>query len=89
MIDGIQSAQISQKQDGHNIYAIMKTMCPLGYHHNGFEATHALGHMMYGIYTYVCIYTVYIYIYIQKFTSKCRSRLPILRKEIARARKRF
>ena len=63
MIDGIQSAQISQKQDGHNIYAIMKTMCPLGYHHNGFEATHALGHMMYGIYTYVCIYTVYIYIY--------------------------
>ena len=66
MIDGIQSAQISQKQDGHNIYAIMKTMCPLGYHHNGFEATHALGHMMYGIYTYVCIYTIYIYIYIYK-----------------------
>ena len=26
----------------------MKTMCPLGYHHNGFVATHALGHMMYG-----------------------------------------
>ena len=25
----------------------MKTMCPLGYHHNGFVATHALGHMMY------------------------------------------
>ena len=23
-------------------------MCPLGYHHNGFMATHALGHMMYG-----------------------------------------
>ena len=66
MIDGIQSAQISQKQDGHNIYAIMKTMCPLGYHHNGFEATHALGHMMYGIYTYVCIYTIYIYICIYK-----------------------
>ena len=21
----------------------MKTMCPPGYHHNGFEATHALG----------------------------------------------
>ena len=35
------------------IYAIMKTMCPLGYAHNGFVATHALGHMMYG---YTCWY---------------------------------
>ena len=26
----------------------MKTMCPPGYHHNGFVAAHALGHMMYG-----------------------------------------
>ena len=26
----------------------MKIMCPPGYHHNGFVATHALGHMMYG-----------------------------------------
>ena len=26
----------------------MKTMCPPGYHHNGFLATHALEHMMYG-----------------------------------------
>ena len=25
----------------------MKTMCPPGYHHNGFVATHAVGHMMY------------------------------------------
>ena len=24
--------QISQKQDGHNIYAIIKTMCPPSYH---------------------------------------------------------
>ena len=39
-----QSAQIWQKQDGHNIYAIMKTMCPPNYHHNGFVATHALGY---------------------------------------------
>ena len=31
----------------------MKTMCPPGYHHNGFVATHALGHMMYG-YTLSC-----------------------------------
>ena len=30
------------------IYVIMKTMCPPGYHHNGFVPTHALGHMMYG-----------------------------------------
>ena len=27
----------------------MKTMCPPGYHHNGFVATHALGYMMYGL----------------------------------------
>ena len=39
---------ISQKQDGHNIYGIMKTMFPLSYHYNGFVATHALGDMMYG-----------------------------------------
>ena len=30
-----QSPQISQKQDGRNIYAIMKTMHPPGYHHHG------------------------------------------------------
>ena len=24
----------------------MKTMCSPGYHHNGFVATHTLGHMM-------------------------------------------
>ena len=24
-------------------HAIMKTMCPPGYHHNGFAGTHALG----------------------------------------------
>ena len=29
-------AHISHKQDGHNIYAIMKTVCPPGYHHNSF-----------------------------------------------------
>ena len=43
-----QSAQISQKQNEHNIYVIMKTMCPPIYHHNGFVVTHALGHMIYG-----------------------------------------
>ena len=36
-----QSAQISHKQDERNIYIIMKTMCPPGYYHNGFVATHA------------------------------------------------
>ena len=50
----------------------MKTMCPPGYHHNGFVATHALGHMMYGyIYIYIYVYVCYIcmlcmYIYIYK-----------------------
>ena len=29
-------------------YAIMKTIGPAGYHHNGLVATHALGHMIYG-----------------------------------------
>ena len=43
MIHDTQSAQISQKQDERNIYVIMKTMCPTGYHHNGPVATHALG----------------------------------------------
>ena len=35
------------------IYIIMNTMCPSSYHHNGFVATHALGHMMYGWCTWV------------------------------------
>ena len=48
MIHDTQSAQILQEEDGHNLYAIMKTMCPPGYHHDGFVASHALGHMMYG-----------------------------------------
>ena len=48
MIHDTQSAQISQKQDRRNIYAIVKTMCPLGYHHNGFVVTHAFWHMVYG-----------------------------------------
>ena len=29
----------------------MKTMCPPGYHDNGFVATHAIGDMMYIMYT--------------------------------------
>ena len=46
MIHDTHRAQISGKQDERNIYEIMKTMCPPGYHHNGFVATDALGHMM-------------------------------------------
>ena len=50
MVHDTQSAQISQKQDVRNIYAyaIIRTMCPPGYYHNGFVATNALGHMMFG-----------------------------------------
>ena len=65
MIHGPQSVQISQKQDRRNIYVIMKTMCPPSHHHNGFVATHAFGHMIYGYelyeygyeYGYVCSIT--------------------------------
>ena len=55
MIRHTQSAQISQKQDGRNIYAIMTTMCPYGYHHKALVKTHALGHMI-----YINIYTFFI-----------------------------
>ena len=39
------------------IYRIMYTMCPPGYHHNGFMATPELGHRMYG-YIYIYINTI-------------------------------
>ena len=42
----------------------MKTMSPPGYHHNGFVATHALGHMMYGF--------IYIYIYMESTPSRMK-----------------
>ena len=48
MSDPQHSVQISQKEDERNICVIMKTMRGRGFHHNGFVATHALGHMMYG-----------------------------------------
>ena len=28
------------------MHVIMETMCPPAYHHHGFVATHALGHMI-------------------------------------------
>ena len=37
-----------RKKDERNTYAIMKTMSPPGYRHNGFVETLALYHMMYG-----------------------------------------
>ena len=40
----------------------MKTMCPPGYHHNGFVATHALGHM--------CTSCVHINITVQPYIFK-------------------
>ena len=39
MIQRTQSAQILQKQDICNIYVIIKTMCPPGYHHDSFVVT--------------------------------------------------
>ena len=39
----------------------MKTMCPPGYPHNGFVATHALGHMMYGYNRTVTKCSLYLY----------------------------
>ena len=69
MIHDTQSAQISQKQDERNIYVIMKTMCPPGYHQNGFVTTYALEHMMYvyrkfyvytHIYTYDFVHDIYV-----------------------------
>ena len=47
IIHDTQSTQILQKEDGHNTYAIMKTMCPPGYYQNGFVGTQPLGHMTY------------------------------------------
>ena len=41
----------------------MKEMCPPGYHHNDFAATHALGQIINGLHIYI-----YIYIYIYKYT---------------------
>ena len=46
----------------------MKTMCPPGYHHNGFVATHVLGHMMYGS-SYI-MFTVH---HVPKCTVHCTS----------------
>ena len=55
------------------IYVIMKTMCPPGYHHNGFVANHALGHMISHTYIYTHIYThIYTYTYTYFFIKYCK-----------------
>ena len=41
----------------------MRTMCHPGYNHNGFVATHELGHMMYMMYIYIYICITYLCIY--------------------------
>ena len=48
MIHRVLKSHKSKMGDGYTMYAIMKTMCPPGYCHNGFVATDELGHMMYG-----------------------------------------
>ena len=53
-------------------------MCPPGYHHNGFVATHALGHMMYGciyIYTTLCVLWItydHLYTYCCRYGDKIK-----------------
>ena len=56
MIHDTQSAQISHKQDERNLYAIMKTMFPPGYHYTGFVTTHTLRHMIIDIYIMIDIF---------------------------------
>ena len=51
------------------IYIIQRiTMCPHGYHHNGFMATPALG--TYIIYIYLCIHLYYILKHL-KYNDHC------------------
>ena len=47
-------------------------MCPPGYHHNGFMATYALGHIRYmHLGTWWPILYIYIYIYVYIYTYIC------------------
>ena len=39
------------------MFAIMKTMCPRGYDHSCFVASHAFGHMMYGCHIAILVIT--------------------------------
>ena len=81
MIHDTQSAQISQKQDERNIYAIMKTMCPPDYHHNGFVVivvitgrAHCFHDCIYiYIYIYIYVYTIYYILLKTLRQQKCKS----------------
>ena len=42
-------------------------MCPPGCQHRGFVATHALGHVIYGIYTHTYIYVLHILYHIMLY----------------------
>ena len=48
MILDTENAQIVQKQNMCNSYAILREMWTPSYYHNDFVATHLFGHMMYG-----------------------------------------
>ena len=37
-------SNLIEARDKRNTYAVMKTLCPPGYHHDGFVASHALLH---------------------------------------------
>ena len=52
------------------VCVIMKTMCPPGYHHNGFVATHALGHYIY-IYIYKAEINDKEYYFFSKLRVSC------------------
>ena len=52
----------------------MKTMCLPGYHHNGFVATHALGHMM-----YVYIYKYDLHVKHKRKKKQTFTRFKVLR----------
>ena len=49
------------------IHVIMQTMCPSGYHHNGFVASHALGHMMYDVHDVHDAHDLHIFLFSSGF----------------------
>ena len=55
-----------------HINVIMKTMCPPGYHRNGFVVTHVLicTYVIMTAYIYVCNIYIYIYMYIYIYRER-------------------
>ena len=77
-------SNLTESRDEHNIFVIMKKMCPSGYHHNGFVANHASctscaqlyelpqSHCrdnQEGIYIYIYIYICILFTFTSAFTS--------------------